>query len=453
MKKYNRGSIPPEAIIPLGILAVIIFGIASLWLVIFAGTPVGAGGNVGKVMLVIRANIGFWIVLCGGIGFGFYRKLTNPEEFTWAELPIQLAATTLSVVLLFFLFFSTSAKLSDTEILNGYVTGAEYYEAWTERVETKECKGYDDKGRCKGYRTKISYVHHPPEWGQLTTVGDISIDGGLYQKFVRYFGNEKKENIYRPNQSSFGDGDKFYVTFDSSRHEIIPASRQNWYVNYLRASDSIEKKQGGVQIYKDLLRPYPTVYYGNYGEIELDRVVEAGVNLPVNWKNDVDKTLDKALTSLGRQKQVNILVYAVNTADQGFVHALEESWVKGKKNDVIVILGVSEFPKVSFAYVMAWTKIEEFRLNLRNRILGIGDISDGKAFANIVIEEISKPPVEGGFERRPMADLEYLIADIRLPWWCQLIIVLVGGGISWIVSVLMIDNQTKNYTNTKFRYS
>lgn len=444
MRKSNKGSIDPKTAGTLAIIGLIFSAIVGLWLVTFAGTPLGATGYVGSLLLVVHANMGFWIMFIVAVTFGFYRKISNPKEFVWCEMPIQLASSTLSLILLFSLFFSTSTNLTDTEVWNGYVTGAEFYEGWTEKT-THEVDEYDSKGNRTGSHTETTYTYHPPEWKECTTAGDTSIDHGLYNKLAGYFGNEKKKLLYHIDQSSIGDGNMYYVTYAPGQHEIIPASRPHWFVNYLKASDSVEKMRGGISLYKDLLRPYPQVYYGSFGEIELDRVIDAGVQLPEKWKVNVDKTLDRTLTQLGSTKQVNVLVYAVKTADIGFAQALEEFWVKGKKNDVIVLVGVTEFPKIAFAHVIAWTKIEEFRINLRNKILETGDLSDGIAFANAITEEISKPPSQGGFERRPMADLEYLIADIRLPWWCQLLIVLIGGAASWGTSLILINNNNRKH--------
>ena len=442
MRKKNAGDVDPEMLIPLGIFLLIASAIVGIIMIALAGTSIGpSSGYIGKLFTVIHYNLGFWIMLIVATGFGIYRKLTNPEEFTWLELPVQLAASTVTLILLFSLFFSTAGKLADTEIWNGYVTGAEYHEEWTERVETEVSDGTDEKGNSKGSHTEVSYEHHPAEWDEQTTAGDLEIDRGLYRTLANYFGNEKKETVYHVNQSSIGDGNKYYVTYDPSRSEIIPAARPHFFVNYLKASDSVKKIHGSQALYKNLIRPYPEVYYGTYGEIELDRVVNAGVALPEKWKSDVNKTLSRALTSLGARKEVNVLVYVVNTKDQGFSYALEEAWIKGKKNDVIVVIGAPEFPKISFVYVMAWTKIEEFKINLRNKVLDIGDISDGKALTDTILAEISKSPKQGGFERMPMSDLEYLIADIRLPWWCQLLIVLVGGAVSYGASVILINNQ------------
>jgi hypothetical protein len=69
------------------------------------------------------------------------------------------------------------------------------------------------------------------------------------------------------------------------------------------------------------------------------------------------------------------------------------------------------------------------------------NLSDGKALASAIVEEISKPASQGGFERTPMSDLEYLIADIELPMWAQILIVLLGGAASWGTSSFLIRND------------
>jgi hypothetical protein len=66
------------------------------------------------------------------------------------------------------------------------------------------------------------------------------------------------------------------------------------------------------------------------------------------------------------------------------------------------------------------------------------------AFATAITQEIAKPGSAGGFVRTPDADLEYLAADVSLPWWCQLIIILVGGCVSWFTSHYLINNDWRS---------
>ena len=437
MYKYRRRHNWKDILILFAVLLLITVFIAA---VIFAVAYAG-----GKLTKVITYNVGFWIVLFISFVFGLYRKLTNPNSFSWFELPIQLLVSFVVITALYALFFATSANITDTEIWNGYVQRAEYYEEWKEEVTyTVEVEDGKDSDGNTQYRTetRTRIDHHPPQWQVKTSVGDFKTNKNVYDKYVRRFNNQKKVAMHRMNQVSHGDGNMYFVSHGGQINDtLVPASIENRYVNYLKASDSIRKISGSISGYQNLLKPYPRVHTGQFGPIAIDRVINAGVELPAQWSDQVDQYLDKQLSSLGPRRQVNIIVYCVNTADQGFAYALEEYWVKGKKNDVVVILGITEFPSVDFCYVMAWTKNEEFVISLRNSILNLSSISDGNELAKLIVDEISSPTGHGGFIRMPMASLEYLIADIKLPIWCQVIIIVIGGLVSWIISVFLIRNE------------
>lgn len=437
-RAFRRGEVDPQTLVVFGSVMVILVTLAIL---LFSGD----GGYGGKLLLVVRSNVGFWVMLTVSVAFGIYRKVTNPDRFHWHELPVQLAVSLVVLLLLSCMFFSTSANLTDTEIWNGHVTGAEYYEEWTEKVTDRYCPGHgsgENRRTCGGCKTRTRRVYHAPYWDVHTTVSSLSVDAQTYRNVVNHFGNERKVDLFRSDQVSHGDGDKFETTFNPSQVErLIPASDSRSFVNYLQASESVKKIRGHGQLFPELIRPYPQVYTGRFGHLEIDRVIDAGVGLPATWKRTVDRVLEEALVQLGHRKQVNVIVYAAKTADQTFAYALDQAWNKGKKNDVIVVLGLDQFPKVSFAHVMAWTKVEQFPINLRNRILELPDLRDGKALASAIVEEISKPSSQGGFERTPMSDLEYLIADIELPMWAQILIVLLGGAASWGTSLFLIRND------------
>jgi len=411
-------------------------GIVLLAIAIVTGAIAYAAHAGGKMTTVITHNMGYWIVLLIALVFGFFRKLTNPQEFTWLELPIQLLVSFVVITALFAMFFTTSTELVDTEIWNGQVTRAEYYEEWTEERTEEYCCGHDKDGNCTSTCTRTYTVHHPPEWILLSTVGKIDVNKHVYNSYVQHWKNQKKKDLYNPGQISIGDGDMYYVTLHSNL--TVPAAREKHYVNYLRASDSIKKIEGSLSGYQQFLKPYPRVHSGHLGPIEINRVIKAGVNPPTHWVNELDRQLDFALVQLGSGKQVNILVYLVKTSDQGFAYALEQQWVRGKKNDVIVIIGSTSFPKADFCHIMAWTEVEEFKIVLRDRIMETADISDPQKLAQIIISQIKRGPQNGGFERMPMAELEYLVADIKLPWWCQVFIVLISGAASWGTSWYLI---------------
>lgn len=398
-----------------------------------------------KIVKVLTYNTGFWILLFVTAIFGLFRKLTNPEKFTWLELPIQLFASSITILILYMVFFTTASNLSDRELLNGYVERAEYYEAWTEEVtytEEEPC-GTDSDGNTKYCTvTKTREDYHPPSWDLITTLGTISIDEGTYGNYVRHWGNEKEVSLSHMDQVSSGDGNMFLCRHAGNLDaKLVPASTEHRYLNYLKASDSIKKISGQLSGFQDLLKPYPKIYAAGFGPIEVDRVINAGVNLPSNWSFILDQQLDRLLAQLGASKQVNVLVYTVKTTDPQFGFALDEYWVKGKKNDVIVVIGLNEFPKINFVHVMAWTKVEEFPLMLRNRIMDLGEATDPQKITDIISSQLTMSPANGGFVRMPMSDLEYLIRDIKLPLWCQILIVIIGAAVSFGVSVWLVKNN------------
>jgi len=78
--------------------------------------------------------------------------------------------------------------------------------------------------------------------------------------------------------------------------------------------------------------------------------------------------------------------------------------------------------------------------------MDLKDLSNSGNFVRVIVEEIEKPKSQGGYERTSMSDYEYLLADISLPWWCQILIVLLGGAASWFTSVWLVKNDWREWS-------
>ena len=158
---------------------------------------------------IIIANFGFWLNLIIPIAIALYLSITH-REYIWKEFAIQSGATLLYVSLIFTLLFSTTTDLMDTEFWNGQVSKFEYYEEWDEEVtyqESYECGTSKNPRTC--YRTKTRIDHHSPYWKILTSNDEtISINRSEYRVASNQFGH-KEINLFRSNQVSFGDGNKF----------------------------------------------------------------------------------------------------------------------------------------------------------------------------------------------------------------------------------------------------
>jgi len=224
-------------------------------------------------------------------------------------------------------------------------------------------------------------------------------------------------------------------------------------VNYLKASESIRKTTGGnTEGFEEFLAEYPRVHGGTFGEIYLDRVIIKGVPIPDDkksdierWASGVDVLLDNALAELGHTKEVNILVYVVGTGDRKFFQALDEYWKHAKKNDVIVVIGTTEFPKIDWADVIAWSKTTDFATNLKNRLEKMGEVNDGMAFARTILSQVELPLDQGGFERMPMEELVYLADDVEVAWWAMIVIVLIYRFLSWLCSWALNNNEIREF--------
>lgn len=424
----------PSQMVGIAVLAVILVPLFTI---------ISEPGVIKKLYIIVIHNTAFWIVLFIALIFGFYRKITNPDKFTWLEFPVQVVASIASIFILYSVFFFTTSNIADTEIWNSYITKSEYYEEWTEKVEYQDC---DSEG--KNCVTKTRDVYHPPEWYIYTKIGEKkNINSSIYRNYVKYFDNENKKLLFRSNQVSLGDGNMYYTEFNLTYDKHITSAIEHDYINYVKGTETLHKRTGGNTVgFEKLLLDYPRTYSNIYGKINLNRVlVSGGLNVDVNWIKDVDSKLDLILSDLGNKKQVNILVYLVKTKDQSFLQALEEHWINGKKNDVIVIVGMNEFPKIEWSAIMAWTKIEEFKIELRDNLISMGDINDSDKFVNSIIEHVEKPGEKGGYVRMPMSELQYLVSDISMPWWASILAVLFSALLSWATSWALINNEIQNW--------
>ncbi len=399
-------------------------------------------GLLDKLSTVMSHNMNFWLIAISGISYGLWRKFRNPQEFTWIELPFQIFISLIVTIGCFGSFLFWSSGLQDFEIWNGSVSKAEYYEEWTEEVTYTEqqCTGTGNSTSCTSVlRTRHDY--HPPEWKIITSNGEvISISSSNYRQYVSQFGNEKEEDLTRINQVSFGDGDKYVTKWQGNLEAMVPTAVPHQYVNYLKASKSLQRRSGTTSAYVDYLIQYPNVEEGEFGKIEISRVLVSETNVSQNWINTVDKQLDQSLASLGAEKQVNLLVYVVGTTDRGFLHALEEDWTYGKKNDVVLVLGTNDFPNVEWAGVMIFHGNEELRVKLRDAIETQANVSDPQAFVSLFVNHI-----ENYFKRVPMDELEHLLHDIEMPWWAILLVWIMVGTVVFVTSQVIENNQTRKY--------
>ena len=142
-----------------------------------------------------------------------------------------------------------------------------------------------------------------------------------------------------------------------------------------------------------------------------------------------ERALANKLKSIGPIKQANVILIVTNINDPNYRYAVEESWLGGKKNDIIVLVGESNGTIVWSDVItlggnsgneLTTVKIKQELLNNRLDISIIDKVSD------LVMKH---------FDRKPMKDFEYLKDQIEPPTWvtilCYFISVFLGWGLTY----------------------
>lgn len=400
---------------------------------------------------IIFSNVGLWFNLLIPFGIGLYLVL-NHKDYVLKEFAIQVVGTLVFLFLMYLLLFSTTTDLVDREYYNGKVSKFEYYEEWTEEVTyyDEECSGSGDNRSCTTV-TKTRDEYHSPYWQIVTSNGEVlSISKSKFRKARSEFG-AKFKNIFRSDQVSFGDGDKYI----STPNKVIPTSVSHTYTNLIVASkDNVINEQVSIEelnifLKDNSLRKYPNSYRGSYGETKLRRIIDT-----TGFANQTDllTKLDHSSSSLGAYKEANPIVY-ITDKDRDFKRILDGYWEGGEKNDITLILGIDKkTKKIIWSDVITYTDNTDFIINLQNNFKDM-NISDSKGIISKFNSHIAK-----GYKRKPMEDFDYLKENITLEWYWQLLVLIGNLILSFFLFMILLEKEipnpfkrfTKNGRRSKF---
>lgn len=330
-------------------------------------------------------------------------KAIWPHKITWVELAITIVSSVIITSTVYAI--GAYAQTADTEIINGEVVGKtrthdSYLRSYDCRCR-QTCSGTGNSRSCRQTCDTCYETRYTVTWKCQTNLGDYTI-----------------EHLDRTSRS-------VYLTPDPAFYTQIqkgdPVARQHSFTNYVKAApDSLfHHFDAKSNKFKDLVPEYPLNVYNFYN---VDRVLAAGVAVPDlkawNWE------LAMLLRKLGPQKQANVVVVFVNTADQSYLHALEGKWIGGKKNDIIVIVGTTAYPKIDWVAVSSWTDSQLFKVKLRDEIMALGQVDRAK-----MLEAIDRNTMEL-YKRKSMKDFEYLKHKAEPPVWVLTLAVILGMLIS-----------------------
>ena len=230
-----------------------------------------------------------------------------------------------------------------------------------------------------------------------------------------------------------------YLVPDPQRFTIInkgdPVSDSHHYTNYIKAvpESLFQPAQESLKNqFVGMIPPYPGEIYDIY---HVNRVVPVGVVIPnLNEWND---KLSNILKVLGPAKQANAVIVITKSADPNYFYALQNAWINGKKNDVVIVIGAPEYPKKAvWVNVMAFAQDAIFQVKMRDDILALDNLTADNVTQALLLETAKT------FKRKHMKDMAYLDAEIDPPMWMMVLamILIVAGYLFFTYQVYKESN-------------
>jgi len=302
------------------------------------------------------------------------------KKFDLKEAAIQMGASWiigLTVILL-----GSMMATSDYEIWNGKVYDkTRVHDYWE---ESYDCYCTTSSGDNPVTTCQTCYRdHYTVDWDVKCTVGNVKI---------KSLDSEYKSVYKKPDPTAYKKA--FKGEFCATSHS---------YTNYIKAADhSLFNLDNSLDYSEYKVPNYPSVhsYY------KVNRVFGFG-----KINKNLNDILNNKLRTLGATKQTNIILIGT-THDEGYRYAVEQKWLGGKKNDVIVLVGIDGIS-------IDWVDTITLGSNLGNELMTVKMHDDIMALklvsediAGVITETITKH-----FDRTPMQNFEYLKDDIQPSIW------------------------------------
>ena len=337
----------------------------------------------------------YWLVIsCIALAIlGAVKAYT--KEFSYAEFFVSfILVAVISGIIIAVVSYT---NMSDIQIINGQVVNKEMEQVHCRHSYSchcyTTCSGSGSNRHCSEY-CQTCYRHKfDQDWTVFTTVGNFDIDTIDSQGLIE-----------PPSYTAAYIGE--------------PAQARSLYQNYIKASpDSLFHK---ITSHKYVIPQYPDKVTGYYHH---NRVVV--VNANINFSSEVNQLLNNFLITLGPKKQVNIVPVFTNY-DRDFGESLEQEWIGGKKNDVVIVIGLDKDQRtIKWTKVFSWSKSTLVNYEIQDYVMAMKEFDPDKFVFGVA------GIIDKSFVRRSMKEFEYLKDSIEPPDWA-----IVTGIILMLVSVV-----------------
>lgn len=327
-----------------------------------------------------------------------YHKITLKEFFVL--IGISLVISILSVIIVY------NQNIQHTEIINGIVTKKERVKVSCKH--SYECYCYticDSKGNCSRY-CQTCYEHpHDFEYRVYDNTGKIF--------YINTIDRQGVNTPERFNKVIIGE----------------PTSWKTTYKNYIKASKGNLFKKQGIDTTKYQIPKYPQNIYDYY---KYNRVISQNIN--IKDISQYQEKLSKINGKLGPIKECNIIVVLIKNQPFDYFNSLEQSWIGGHKNDIIVVINVDNDNKINWTNILCLSDDNIFEVKLRDEILSIQDLDLDKIFEKIEVTTTKY------YKRKSMKNFEYLKSSIT-PTGTQLLISIIINSILCLILTIFFYKE------------
>ena len=345
---------------------------------------------------------GLLLLLFFPIAWPFIAKRIWHTTINWQEMGLQIFIVVAATTLVWQL--RTYGQTHDTEIWNGSVVSKKRDHGHYLSSYACNCRTVTSgSGSHQTTSTECDTCyedHYTVTWSAETTVGSVRF--AHRDSTSRSVYNLPDPEIYKR----------------CVRGE--PASIERGYINYVKAvpESLFNDKNSLAETFKDAIPKYPRVY----DFYRIDRVIEMGTNLPKLVHTQINNGLSETLKNLGAEKQVNIIVIFTSITDPNYRYAVENAWLGGKKNDVVLFIGLLD-TQIIWSDVMTWARNsgnELFHVKMRDGLKALRTV-DAATMVPFISETVTKH-----YTRPKMKDFEYLKDAIEPPVWVIIIAVMLA---------------------------
>lgn len=325
----------------------------------------------------------------------FIAKKIWHAEISWQEMFLNIAIIVLISIGIWQL--GKNYQTWDVEIWNGQVLGKEKTRVSCEHSYPCNCKTTKDGTSCD-----ICYEHNNDwDWSVFTNVGDFTIE------------RIDRQGKHEPPRWTKVQKEQ-------------PVALNKSYTNYVKAVPE-SLFHANAELNKKFANKIPSYPSHIYDYHYLDRVLSIGVNVPdiKKWNDD----LSLMLREIGPNKQANVIILFVNEADPSYEYAIQSAWVGAKKNDIVVIIGITNYPDINWVRIVSWTDKQLFKVQLKDDIMDISTVDKDKILSTIKNDTLNL------YQRKHMRDFEYLDSEILPPDWVIVLAVMVSTIGSILLSV------------------